>query len=115
MSTRISIAVLLALSFTTQVNADDNWPQFRGPAARGVSEAKQVPTEWAKDKNIAWQVDLPGVAWSQPIVWGDKIFVTTAITENQQKPRAWRRLRWAGRTGRRTARRLWTSGRRLRS
>ena len=88
MSMRISIAVLLALSYTRQVNADDNWPQFRGPAARGVSEAKQVPTEWAKDKNIAWQVDLPGVAWSQPIVWGDKIFVTTAITENQQKPRA---------------------------
>ncbi len=61
---------------------------FAARQRAGVSEAKQVPTEWAKDKNIAWQVDLPGVAWSQPIVWGDKIFVTTAITENQQKPRA---------------------------
>ena len=39
------------------------------------------------EKNIAWSLEVPGAAWSQPIVWGDKVFVTTAITENQQKPR----------------------------
>ncbi|WP_254507499.1 PQQ-binding-like beta-propeller repeat protein [Anatilimnocola floriformis] len=67
--------------------AVENWPQFRGPAATGLAEQK-LPTEWGNDKNIAWKVELPGAAWSQPVVWGDKIFLTTAVTENQPKPKA---------------------------
>jgi outer membrane protein assembly factor BamB len=84
---RICIAAM-ALLGASPLLAADTWPQFRGPAAQGTSETKNLPEKWGNDENVAWKVDLPGVAWSQPIVWGDKIFVTTAITENQQKPRA---------------------------
>jgi outer membrane protein assembly factor BamB len=65
----------------------ENWPGWRGPEANGLSFAKQLPTEWAADAHVAWKVPLPGAAWSQPVVWGDKIFVTTAVTDNQKKPR----------------------------
>jgi outer membrane protein assembly factor BamB len=68
--------------------ADGDWPQFRGPAAVGISDDAKLPMEWSADKNVAWKIKVPGIAWSQPIVWGDKIFVTTAITENQPKPRS---------------------------
>jgi outer membrane protein assembly factor BamB len=65
----------------------EQWPQFRGPSGQAVTASKELPDQWAKDKNLAWTAEVPGVAWSQPVVWGDKIFVTTAITENQTKPK----------------------------
>jgi len=64
----------------------DDWPQFRGPSSAGVAASAPLPSEWDKDKNVQWKIKVPGVAWSQPIVWGDKVFVTTAVTENQRKP-----------------------------
>lgn len=67
-----------------------DWPQFRGPHANGLTEEAKLPTEWGADKNILWKIKLPGVAWSQPIVWGDKVFVTTAVSDKQQKPSAGR-------------------------
>jgi outer membrane protein assembly factor BamB len=65
-----------------------SWPQWRGPQACGLAPEKKLPAEWGQDKNIAWKVALPGKGWSQPIVWGNRIFVTTAITENQTTPKA---------------------------
>ncbi len=65
----------------------DNWTQFRGPNADGLAKESQLPTEWGKDKNIQWQVEVPGVAWSSPVIWDDKVFVTTAVTEKQTKPK----------------------------
>jgi outer membrane protein assembly factor BamB len=62
------------------------WPQFRGPHSDGVAAETALPAQWAADKNIAWKVKVPGVAWSSPVVWGDKVFVTTAVTDNQRKP-----------------------------
>jgi outer membrane protein assembly factor BamB len=66
----------------------ENWPQFRGPTGAGLVSESKLATEWGNDKNVAWKVEIPGAAWSQPVVWGDKIFITTAITENQTKPKA---------------------------
>lgn len=67
-------------------SADDaigkrNWPQFRGPQARGVCESCKTPTTWNVEtgENIAWKTPLPGLGLSSPIVWGDHIFVTTAV------------------------------------
>lgn len=74
-------------SLLSVAGAVENWPQFRGPTGAGLAEQK-LPTEWGNEKNIAWKVELPGAAWSQPVVWGDKIFLTTAITENQTKPKS---------------------------
>ena len=66
------------------------WPQFRGPQSAGVAETA-FPTEWGPDKNVEWKVKIPGLAWSSPIVWGDKVFLTTATTENQTRPQPARR------------------------
>jgi outer membrane protein assembly factor BamB len=84
---KLPIALVLAALLVASAAAAENWPQFRGPDAQSTPQADQLPTEWSADKNIAWKVAVPGTGWSQPIVWGDKIFVTTAVTENQRKPR----------------------------
>jgi outer membrane protein assembly factor BamB len=84
---KLSMATVLTIFLFTGAIAAENWPQFRGPAADSSAQAEKLPAEWSADKNVAWKVALPGTGWSQPIVWGDKIFVTTAITENQRKPR----------------------------
>ncbi len=65
-----------------------DWPQFRGPNSTGLADDAKAPSEWGPDKNVLWKVQIPGVAWSCPIVTGDKVLVTTAITENQRKPQA---------------------------
>jgi outer membrane protein assembly factor BamB len=66
--------------------AGDDWPQFRGPGGSAISAEKQLPSEWSADKNIAWKTKLPGYGWSSPVIWGDKVFLTTAYSEKQKKP-----------------------------
>jgi outer membrane protein assembly factor BamB len=58
------------------VNAQ-NWPQFRGPNVQGHSSETGLPLKWSATENIAWKTELPGESWSSPIVWGDRVFVTT--------------------------------------
>lgn len=88
MASRSAKVILVAATLWAGQGAADQWPQFRGPDGAGVKDDSPLPTEWSPDKNIQWKVTVPGVAWSSPVVWGDKIFVTTAITENQPKPNA---------------------------
>ncbi len=61
-----------------------NWPSFRGDHALGVVENAQLPASWdvEKGRNVAWKIALPGLAHSSPIVWGDRIYVTTAISSD---------------------------------
>lgn len=63
----------------------DNWPQFRGPAGIGYSEEEGLPLEWGPDKNIHWRAEIPGTAWSSPITWGDRVFITTAVPDKEQE------------------------------
>ncbi len=59
---------------------DGSWPSFRGPQASGVAERQNLPDEWntKTGKNILWRTPIPGLAHSSPIVWGNRIFVTSA-------------------------------------
>ncbi|MCA9269306.1 MAG: PQQ-binding-like beta-propeller repeat protein [Planctomycetales bacterium] len=59
------------------VDADDNWPRFRGPNGAGASDATTIPTTWT-DQDFNWTASLPGVGHSSPIVWGERVFVTSA-------------------------------------
>lgn len=71
--------ITLVLSFALSASvAAENWPQWRGANGQGISTETGLPTEWAPDKNIAWKVALPH-GYSSPIVWGDRIFLTTAL------------------------------------
>lgn len=54
------------------------WPQWRGPLATGVAPGASPPTEWSETKNIRWKAALPGRGHSTPVIWGDRIFLTTA-------------------------------------
>lgn len=56
-----------------------NWPQWRGPDGQGVSAEKGLPVEWSGTKNVKWKTAIPGRGHSSPIVWGKRIFLTTAL------------------------------------
>jgi len=58
------------------------WPQFRGPYASGVADGQNLPEKWdaGTGENVRWKVEIPGLAHASPIVWGDKLFVTSAIS-----------------------------------
>jgi outer membrane protein assembly factor BamB len=59
-----------------------SWPSFRGPSASGVGDGQHLPDHWngTTGENILWRTPIPGLAHSSPIVWGDRVFVTTAIS-----------------------------------
>jgi len=80
MSNRAIFALLLATAAFAQ-----NWPSFRGPGATGVLDApRNPPTSWniAANRNLAWRTAIPGLGHSSPIVWGDRVFVTTAVSSD---------------------------------
>jgi hypothetical protein len=59
----------------------ENWPRFRGPTGQGVSREKNLPVTWSVSENLAWRVHVPGIGWSSPIVWDDRVFVTSAAPD----------------------------------
>jgi outer membrane protein assembly factor BamB len=71
----ITFALATAL---TAAAAAENWPQWRGPHGQGISSETQLPAEWGPNRNIAWKTPLPH-GYSSPIVWEDRIFLTTAL------------------------------------
>jgi outer membrane protein assembly factor BamB len=75
----------LFCAYATSSKAGD-WPQFRGPNGSAVSAEKALPIEWSAEKNVVWKVKVPGYGWSSPVVWGDKLFVTTAVADRQSRP-----------------------------
>jgi len=76
------LVVRLTAFLLTVTAAGQNWPSFRGPGASGVADGNKLPVAWdvSKGSNIAWTTPIPGLAHSSPIVWGDRIFVTTAVS-----------------------------------
>lgn len=63
----------------------ENWPGWRGPSGDGVSTGKGIPTKWSSTENIAWRIAVPGEGHSSPIVWGDKVFLTSSLTEKNKR------------------------------
>jgi outer membrane protein assembly factor BamB len=60
-----------------QMAFSDNWPSWRGPTGDGLSSEKNLPTYWSPTKNVAWKLALPGPAGATPVVWDDRIFLTS--------------------------------------
>jgi outer membrane protein assembly factor BamB len=65
--------------------AADEWPMWRGPKLNGHSDEKNLPTRWSPTENIAWKVPIPGKGHSSPILFGDRVFLTTAIEREQKR------------------------------
>ena len=88
------IAVAMLASAPAAQNADVNrfWAQWRGPHGSGISTTANPPLEWSETKNVRWKVEIPGRGTASPIVWGDRVYVTTAVPvgvtgEAQHAPR----------------------------
>ena len=81
MVSRVKVAGALcgAALLCAAVSADDNWPRFRGANGGVAADHPSLPDVWGPAQNVAWKVDVPGRSWSSPVVWGDHVFVTTAI------------------------------------
>ena len=73
----VFITFCLSLALTVGPAAE-NWPQWRGPQGQGISTETQLPSEWSPAKNVVWKTELPH-GYSSPIVWNDRIFLTSAI------------------------------------
>jgi len=57
----------------------ENWPNWRGPASTGVSAEAGLPATWSDTTNVAWRTALSGAGVSSPVVWGERVFVTSQI------------------------------------
>jgi outer membrane protein assembly factor BamB len=66
--------------------ADDSWPTWRGPAANGTATRGNPPVTWSESENIKWKAAIPGQGHSSPVIWGNKIFLLTAIDTGQAGP-----------------------------
>jgi len=64
---------------------EGNWPQFRGPGANPASDHPGLPAEWSTTENVEWVAEIPGLGWSSPVVWGNKVFVTSTTSEKPLK------------------------------
>ncbi len=72
---------LIACLLLTTCAAAENWPRFRGPNGQGVSTESDLPIHWDTTEHVAWNREIPGRGWSSPIVWNDRVFVTTATDD----------------------------------
>lgn len=77
--TLVAAALVASFALAGGSGADSNWPQWRGPDSSGVSAATGVPLQWSDTQNVLWKTEIPGLGHSSPIVWGNRVFLTTAI------------------------------------
>jgi outer membrane protein assembly factor BamB len=77
-----SVFVFLSFAFTAHAQ---NWPSFRGDNAAGVAASARPPVSWdvSASRNVRWRLDIPGLAHSSPIVWSDRVYLTTAVPLEQ--------------------------------
>ena len=77
------VILLFCLHGLLSAQTQEHWPQFRGPESRGIASGPKLPDRWSATENIAWKTDVPGRGWSSPIVWGDRVFLTTAVNSGE--------------------------------
>lgn len=77
---------IMAASVCHAQSIADNWHQWRGPENNGVSRTAKPPLEWSENTNVAWKVEIEGRGTSSPIVWGDQVFVSSAVNTGQVDP-----------------------------
>ncbi|GAB5403258.1 MAG: PQQ-binding-like beta-propeller repeat protein [Aureliella sp.] len=86
------LSILSAIAGPTIIGASlcsaQEVTQFRGSSASGVASNLSIPHQWSPDSNIAWRCDLPGSGWSQPVIRGNQLFITAAVSDDDSlKPK----------------------------
>ena len=74
-----ALAAVLSLLAAPSLAAGQHWPQWRGPGGLAISADTDIATRWGPDDNIAWRVPLKGLGTSTPVIWGDRIFLTSQV------------------------------------
>jgi len=77
---------LLFSTLVATASADPNWPRWRGPRMNGVAPDADPPLEWSETRNVVWKVRLPGHGSSTPILWGNRLYVLTAVRVDGLEP-----------------------------
>lgn len=83
----IILAVLtMSWMLSVAVEAQENWPRFRGPNGTGVvADDPRLPDTWDREKNVKWVTDIQGWGWSSPVIWGNKVFLTGGYSDAKEK------------------------------
>jgi len=82
------LATLIAWASGVNAARAEDWPEFRGPNAQGIYEARALPLKWSKTDGVKWRTELPGGGWSSPVVVGDMIYLTAAIPTGRSEAAA---------------------------
>ena len=77
------VLFLVGIDFGSSVTHAENWPMWRGPRQNGTTQETDLPVTWNRTENVHWRFPLPGVAPSTPVVWEDKIFLTTTVKDTE--------------------------------
>ena len=86
MSTRLAVvALLLSVAAVPAPKPEDTWPGFRGRDMSGVAAGASIPERWSATDHVKWAVPVTGHGWSSPIVWGDTVYLTSAISSRPFK------------------------------
>jgi outer membrane protein assembly factor BamB len=84
MTVRSALLPLLCTFWALPLWAEE-WPGWRGPRGDGTSGETNVPLKWGKDENVRWKAPIPGVGHSSPVVWGDRVFVTSCLEKDEKR------------------------------
>jgi len=91
MQTRLALLILFipTIFFLAPLEAEnrrpEGWPQWRGPGMQGYSSDTSIPLTWSEKENLAWKTSLPGTGNSTPIIWGDRIFLTSSSDNGKER------------------------------
>ena len=88
LSQTAGLVLVAAVSNAAAASPDQNWAQWRGPSGTGVSPAANPPTTWTETNNVKWKTKIPGYGTSTPIIWGNQVFIQTAISSAKPEPKA---------------------------
>src|SRR5271170_5840671 len=83
---RLALLLVVALRGAFAIAGDaGDWPQWRGPSWNGIARG-EAPLRWSDTDHIKWRSDIPGRGHSSPVIWGDRIFVTTSVPTGESAP-----------------------------
>ena len=87
--TALATLLVTCLAVTALSRENENWPSFRGADALPVAEDDpRLPLTWSATENVVWKTPIDGLGWSSPVVWDNRIFLTTAVSDGEtQEPR----------------------------
>src|SRR5437867_451421 len=82
---KFRVALIFTFTLTVAVHGE-NWPNWRGPSSTGISTETGLPVRWSDTENVAWKASIRGLGISSPIVWGDRVIVTSQAGNNLSRP-----------------------------